>query len=506
MTTRITILVLATALAAGPLAAQQGGINQRLASAAQQVKYTPALCPIKAINAKVKKAEELLRKTYEAKTSAEKMPILAEARQNILSAITQEAQGTNAAAWYYLARVALMRGDAAEADSGFTKAQEIVPSCEIDITQYRQNNWAMLANAAIEFQRKGDADSALTLFRDSNLLFRGLPHVYSNMGVVFANSQREDSAAVYFAKALAIAEKDTALVEDRNGAAVNLAIMLQRLKRDPEAIAMFHKYLAWKPNDTDAQRSLAVAFRSANMVDSAEAIEKTMVAQFAKTNMDSLDLQDMMAVGVTAFNSQRYTEAETVFAKAVTRNPYGRDARYNLANTYLAMGRAAHDKADGFRKAKQADSAAAYDAAATKYDTNLITVSQKLLEYEPMNVDALRLLAAGQKGQKQDDAVIKTAEKLVALPFTIDVSSFQMGQAMTRLSAEATGRTPMDVAGHSLKAAPVVIVVEFVDANGAVIDSKEVTIPVLAADAKHAFEVETKGAAITGWRYHPKVG
>jgi tetratricopeptide (TPR) repeat protein len=503
MTTRTTILVLATVLAAAPLAAQQGGINQHLA-AAQPAKYTPPLCPIKVINAKVKKGEEVLRKVYEAKTPAEKAPLLTDARQNLVAAITQEAQNTNAAAWYYLARVALLRGDAAEADSGFTKAQELVPSCEIDITQYRQNSWATLANTAIDFQRKGDVDSALALFRDANLLFRALPHVYSNMGVVFANTQREDSAAIYFKKAMEIAEKDTSLVEDRNGAALNLAVMYQRLSRNKEAIEMFRKYLAWKPNDTDAQRNLAAAFRNAGMADSADAMEKSMVAQFAKTNLDSLDLQDMLAVGVAAFNAQRYPDAEAVFAKAVKRNPYGRDARYNLANTYFAMARAAHDKADAFRKAKQVDSAAAYDAVAMKNDLSLIGEAQKLLELEPMNEDAMRLLAQGQRAQKQEEAVLKTAERLIGLPFTVDVRTFQMGQAVARLSADATGRKPEDVAGKPLKAAPITLVVEFVDAAGAVIDTKEVTIPVLADKEKHSFDVEAKGAGITGWRYHVK--
>ncbi|HEV8197423.1 MAG TPA: tetratricopeptide repeat protein [Gemmatimonadales bacterium] len=503
MTTRATILVLATTLAAVPLAAQQGRVNQRLA-AGQPAKYTPPLCPLKAINAKVKKGEETLRKSYDAKTPADKAALLGEARETLVDAITKEAQGTSAAAWYYLARVALLRGDAAEADSGFTKAQELVPSCEIDITQYRQNSWAMLANTAIDFQRKGNVDSALALFRDANLLFRALPHVYSNMGVVFANNQQEDSAAIYFRKALEIAEKDTSLVEDRNAAALNLAIMLQRQKQNKEAIEIFRRYLGWKPNDTDAQRSLAVAYRASGMVDSAEAMEKTMVGQFAKTNLDSLDLQDMMAVGVAAFNAQRYTDAEAVFARAVKRNPYGRDARYNLANTYLAMGRAAHDKADGFRKAKQADSAAAYDAVAAKADLGLIAESQKLLELEPMNEDGLRLLAQGQRGQKQDDALLKTAEKLVALPFTVDVSQFQMGAAAAHLSAEATGRDAQDATGKSLKPAPVTLVVEFTDASGAVIDTKEVTIPALAKDAKHSIQVDAKGAGITGWRYHIK--
>ena len=226
MTTRPMILTIACALAASSLAAQ-GGINLRLAQG-QPAKYVAALCPIKAINSKVEKGIQSLRKSYEAKTPAEKSATLADARLNLMTAITQEAQANNAAAWYYLARVALLRGDPVEADSGFTKAEELVPSCEIDITQYRQNNWAMLANAGIEFQKKGEIDSALALFRDASTLFRELPHVYSNMGVVFANANKEDSAAAYFAKALAIAEKDTSLTEDRNTAALNLAIMYSR--------------------------------------------------------------------------------------------------------------------------------------------------------------------------------------------------------------------------------------------------------------------------------------
>jgi hypothetical protein len=46
--------------------------------------------------------------------------------------------------------------------------------------------------------------------------------------------------------------------------------------------------------------------------------------------------------------------------------------------------------------------------------------------------------------------------------------------------------------------------VEFLDVAGAVIDTKEVTIPILAENAKHTITLEGKGAAITGWRYHVK--
>ncbi len=471
MSIRTTMLVFSATLAAGSVAAQ----NLRLV-AAQPARYTPPLCPIKAVNAKVEKGIDQLRKAYDVKLPADRAALLSQAKTGFIDAITKEAQGGNAAAWYYLARVALLQGDPAGADSAFTKAQNLVPSCEIDITQYRQNNWAILGQAGIEKQRKGETDSALALFRDASLLFRGLPHVYSNMGVVFANTGHDDSAGVYFQKALAIAEKDTSLVEDRNAAAVNLAIIYKRQNHQREAIAILQRYLTWKPNDTDARKELASSFRAAGMPDSADKIERAMVAEFSRANLDSLDMSDLLAVGVAAFNAAKYPEAATAFVKAVKRNPWSRDARYNLANTYLAQ----------------------------KDNEHLIEESAKLLEVEPMNEDALRLLAAGQRGLKQDEQVLKTAERLVALPFTVDVSGFQMGPTSVRFLAEATGRSPQDPAGKPLKTVPMTLVFEFVDQTGAVVDTKEITIPVLAKDAKHPIQIDGKGAGIAGWRYHNK--
>ncbi len=474
MTTRPMILAIACALAASPLAAQ-GRINSRLAQG-QPAKYVAALCPIKPINSKVEKGISSLRKSYDARTPAEKTANLAEARQNLVMAITQEAQANNAAAWYYLGRVALLGGDPVETDSAFTKAEELAPLCEIDIAQYRQNSWANLANAGIEFQKKGETDSALALFRDASTMFRGLPHVYSNMGVVFANMNREDSAAIYFQKALQIAERDTSLTEDRNTAALNLGIMYSRQGKHLEAITALRRYLAWRPDETDAKRVLATAFRSAGMADSADIIETAMVEEFSKTNLDSLDTQDLMAVGVAAFNAKRYPDAEAAFAKAVQRNAWSRDALYNLTNTYFAM----------------------------KNNEKLIEYAGKLLEMEPMNEDALRLLAQGQRSLNREADVIKTATRLVVLPFTVEITGFQTGAAKATLAAEAIGREPQDAAGKPIKIVPMTLVVEFVGLTGAVVDSKEITVPALGKNAKHPINLEGTGANIAGWRYRAK--
>jgi hypothetical protein len=100
--------------------------------------------------------------------------------------------------------------------------------------------------------------------------------------------------------------------------------------------------------------------------------------------------------------------------------------------------------------------------------------------------------------------VLKTAERLVALPFTVDVTAFQMGASSIKFSATAVGRSPMDPAGKPLKVAPMTLVFEFLDTGGTVIEAKEVTVPGLAENVKHEIQLDAKGAGIVGWRYHVK--
>ena len=242
-----------------------------------------------------------------------------------------------------------------------------------------------------------------------------------------------------------------------------------------------------------------------------------MVNRFSKMNLDSLDSQDLMSVGVLAFNKTKYADAEAAFAKAVKRNPWGRDARYNLANTYLAMAKVASDSGDALRKlakgrnlseavkAQLADTVK-LDAQANEANAKLVVEASKLLEFEPMNEDNLRLLAQGQRALKQNDAVYKTAEKLVALPFSVEVTLFQLGQTTAKFAGEATGRAAQDAAGKPIKSGPVTLVFEFVDVSGTVVDTKETVVPVLAAGQKQTIQLEAKGPGITGWRYKVKQG
>lgn len=465
----------ATAMA-GTAYAQAPVLQPKLAEI-QPAKFTVPLCPLKA-QGSVQKGVDALRKAYEPK--GDKAASLAQAKDLILAGIAKEAQATNAAAWYYLSRVYLMQGDVGGVDSALTKAQALQPQCELDIGTMRQNNWANLARAGFELQQKGDIPGAINLFRDASRLFNDLPQVVSNLGVLFANSGHEDSAAVYFAKGLAIAEAkaatDTSLIGDRNSNALNLALMYQRLDKHKDAIAALQKYLGWDPKSMDARKALTQSFRAAGMTKQADSLDNAMIGDMAKQNFDSLDTQDILAIGVAAFNAQRYPDAAIAFGKAVARNPYSRDAVYNLANAYLA----------------------------TKENEKLIDAANKLVAIEPMNEDVYRLLGQGHKALKHDADVLKAAEKLVGLPVTIEMTSFQIGRGSTKLQGTATGRAPTDAQGKAIKPAPVTIVIEFVTSAGAVVDTKEVSLGLVAVGASQPIAAEGKGADIAGWRYHQK--
>ena len=465
-----TLLAL-TAMAAGSAAAQ-GRATRLVADSAS--KFQIAFCNLK-MAGKVGDGQKALKTGLEDKDPAKRAAALDQSIQ-ILKAEVAGAQAQSGAAWYYLGRSYLAQGDVAGADSALTRAEKLQPDCEIDISTYRQNGWAILANAGIEKLRGGDSDSALVLFRQANTLFQKLPHVYENVGVIFANAGQNDSAAFYFGKAAAVAEADTALTDNRNSATLNYAMTLQRSERHPEAIIALTKYLSWNPTDTDARKSLSWSYRQSGQAAKADSIDAAMVNEFATMNYDSLSAGDLMAVGVSMFNAQKFKEAADVFEKLKQKNPWSRDAVYNLANAYLAL----------------------------KDWPKLIENGKQLQQIEPMNEDAYRLTGQAYRELKQQDSLLKEAEQLVGLPIAIDVTTFSMGSTTSRIEATATGRKATDANGKDLKPAPVALTWEFLDDTGKVLGSQDVNIPALEPGATHAVKAEARAPGITAWRYKKK--
>ena len=532
----------ALAIVATQALAQQSVMSPRAAAA--ETRYVLALCSLQGGSKSTGEGLKVLKKAYEAKSPAKRAESLGMARSMILQGITAEGAAGSSNAWHHLARTYMAIGDLTGADSAFARAEALAPDCSIDINQHRQNTWSLVANDGLKFMRgqqvevgmmerdvrsivgepdgasssktangeevmwrygsgsfvhftngrvsmvtKGEADelskrlrsvpnpdSALALFGQANTIFRGMPQVFSNVGVIYANRQQDDSAATYFAKALEAALKDTALKAERDNAATNLSIMYTRSNRPADAVKVLRRIVGWNPADNDAKKQLSEAFRAAGMNDSATALEGELVESFSKANFDSLSVQDLLSLGVGMFNASKFPEAANAFDAVVKRNPNSRDGLYNLANSFYAM----------------------------KEHAKLVDVGSRLHAIDPLNGDVLRLLGMAYKELKQQDLLIKTAEKLVGLPVVIEVNGFSMGRTSASWSALATGHDPMDVNGKPIKAAPVTLVIEFLDDKGALISTAEVVVPAMTKGETKNLSAKGAGENISAWRYHQK--
>lgn len=460
------VLVLAV-----PALAQQPVVDARVAES-QRGQFAPPLCTLRK-DSRLNNVERGLKAYAEEQAPDRRERGLNDARSNLAQAMTADAG--NGAAWYYLGRYHLALGDMAGMDSAWTRAVTMLPDCDVDITTYRQNAWATLTNAGIEFQNAGNLDSAKVLYARANLAFQGLPHAFMNMGVIYANEDRNDSAAVYFAQAVRATEGDTTMVEERKALLLNLATIYQRLEQHRDALNTFGAYLQMVPDDGNVSRQVAASYRRLDMVDSAAAIDARLLAELNQMDMAELDEQELLELGAGLYDAGQFAQAAEALGRLVARNPYHREALLRLANARMSLN-------DG---------------------AGLLTTVLLIREIEPMNEEILRL--HGQTLREmggRDDELTAVIEALVGLPVSVDVAEVTYTGNEGRIRINVTGRTPLKPDGTPIPAAPLNLVFEFITAQGAVVGSGTVAVPALAPGQSQEFTVTAPVTReVAGWRY-----
>ena len=469
-----TRIVLAAGLwAAYPAAAQQPTVNNRVVQGLPS-RYLPPACGMKEGHSKVSSGATNLKTGVETASPAKKTRALASGQKVLLEAIQQNGQEKNPAAWYYLGRVYLQQGDLAGADSAFTKAEALSPGCKQDISMQRYTGWVPLVNAGIDFAKQQKNDSALALFREANIIYRDEPQAYSSAAVILANNKMDDSAIVYLQKAADIATAAN-MVEDRNLATFNLAVIFQRQNRNEEAGAALERYLGWVPNDVPAKRALAVIYRATGKVDKAKAID-------AEVGVDSTARPAASGqaapidTAIALYNAKKYDTAATAFEQIVAAEPYNRDALYGLANSYVAL----------------------------KKGPQLVQAATRLVAIEPLNNNVVRMLMTGQRLSKKEALANKTAMQLLAMPVSIVVIEFAPAADSAIVTATATAREAQDSRGKPIAAKPFTVIFEFLDNKGTVVGNQEVQVPALKTGETHPIEAKAQGAGISAWRYKQK--
>ena len=239
----------------------------------------------------------------------------------LLEAIEKNGQAQNGAAWYYLGRIYLVEGDITGADTAMAKAEKLAPQCAKDAQAYIQNGWAALMRAGNNFEEQKNLDSALVMYRQSAMLNPRSPlsHYYVAKVHEREGSARQRRGALWDGRRRR--GKHHRHVDGQGAQSVRL----QRRRDLPELrrsirrpIATFERYLKWVPNDAEAKRGLAGAYRGAGQTDKAQAIEKELVASGPRRGRGwRRGTQDLMTAGVNLYNDKKYTEAAAAFEQVV---------------------------------------------------------------------------------------------------------------------------------------------------------------------------------------------
>jgi tetratricopeptide (TPR) repeat protein len=321
----------------------------------------------------------------------------------------------------------------------------------------------------------------MVFYRAANRIYQDPPLAYVNMADIFTSANQTDSALLYFGRAAQTQPTDSAMIKLRNQAAFNYGVLLLNTGKSREAIAALHQYLALQPDDVAAKKGLAQAFRAAGMADSAQVIERELVAgagvaAAAAGAEDALSDADLFDLATRQYNDKNYSEAASSYGRLLQRNPNHRDALHAQANSYLALQQGA----------------------------GLISAAQKLVALDPLGEYNYQLLAQGYKFEKKQDKLAETIIAEYALPVDLQFGEFVASADNASFTAKAVGREARDENNKIIPPRPLTIMMEFLARDGSVLASQDAAIAAVKTGESNPVRVQAKATGVRAWRYRVK--
>lgn len=363
---------------------------------------------------------------------------------------------------FFYGELGALSGDLVAADTNFTRAEATgTDACKREIARVRRNEWAVFANGAVNQQRTGNVDSALTLLRKGNQIWRGEPTGYLRMASIFASRTQTDSAIVY-AQLACRASDDPKFLELRKAACFTTAQLLQGANRQPEAETAYREYLRIAPRDLPGMAGLGATLLAQNKTAEANALYDTL--QTAADTVSDPAVLFETATGLV--RAQRYPLAARMFERELTINRCDRDGLYNLASAYNSM----HDS------------------------VHMLPIARRLVAVDSMNSGSLAMLAQAQV-LVRDTASIGTLQRLQNLPWSFDLVRFSPEDSTAELQA--------GISNHSAdRPVPAFrLTIEFLNGACEPVTQSVVEVPEIPANGSQAINATGRGRGILAYRY-----
>lgn len=376
----------------------------------------------------------------------------------------------------------------AAADSAFDAVEAAKPECADSVSVYRRQPWSKLVNQSIEALNAGKVDTAEVYARQAMAIYDKGPHAHNTLATIAQQKNDFAGAREHYKKAIEAAGTDTAFTKMRQVSMYNVAVLTQQMSDaapeaekaalNKEAAQLFQAYLKEVPNDANAQSGLARALGASGDTAAVAGIYAKMLENPAGYT----DLQ-LFEAGSNAARANQNKDAATLLEAGLKKNPYYRDALFNLANVYFAM----------------------------EDSDKMAPVVRRLVEVDPNSPENWRLLAGSyqlkQKAAKAGtaakkaytDSLLQNLQKSEKMPVRVTVREFTHAGTKHTLGGmlENLGDKPMS---------NVALKIEFLDATGNVVATQTATVPEVAPNAAQSFRVEAEQAGIVAYRYAPISG
>jgi len=490
------LLVVAATGAARPSAGQQG--------------WRGSSCDLKPGHSLVSDAVSALRDAVETTFADQREKKLGEARRALEQALTSAGQDKNPAAWYYLGRYYVEMKDEVGADSAFSRAVALAPTCVADVNGYRRQLWVPIINAGLAAWRGGNKDSAIVALRRADGIYAGEPLGFTYLATLFANANQTDSAAKYFKLAVPAAH-DPKYAKDKKDALFNVARVYHAAHRYDDAAAAYRDYLALYPDDVEGQAGLAEMYSLSGKQDQAKALYAGILAR-----ADSMEAGELFAVGravLRGISNAPDTMAQGKQCRAAARRTSRtltiRQVALRCDSVTTTAMRAyetgtAGDYALVLRAFEVGLSKDPFDRGALFTYTGAATLAgdtaravagaRQLYAVDPLNGGTLRMVAQAWYLKGVNDSTVRYLRLADSLVVEVTVHTFTPGDHDASLAGT--------VANPRSKPSPALtLTFEFVNVKGEVVATQQQDVAVIAPGASVPFELKPQGAGIMAWRY-----
>jgi tetratricopeptide (TPR) repeat protein len=369
-------------------------------------------------------------------------------------------------------------------DSAATALESMLPQCIEKVRPYRAQFFGEILNRSIAAMGSEQNDSA-AYFANLSLQVAGAdPRPWNVLSAVYQKQSKTDSAMIAMEKVIALSGSDTLYAKVKQQSRYNLAVSsLTRAeaeaageKKDSEikaARALLEAYLKDAPGDANAAQALGRAVRLSGDTAAVTAIFSDMVNAPDKFSADQL-----FEAASNAAATGHDPDAAKLFADGLTKNPNHRVALLNYANVLFTL----------------------------KDTERMAPVVSLLIEVDPNFDRGYRLMAGmwqlraraesdAAKKRSANDSVLFYLDKQTKTNPRVDITLAQ--QSANSYSVQGT------VNNEGSAAASWTMKLEFLDAAGAVVATKDVAIGPVDAGGNTTFSVKLDTPKAVAYRYAP---